>query len=194
MPYILRPEESSKAYHKNWARLIQKIYEVDLFTCPRCHEPMRVISFIEDQNLIKKILKHLGLWEKKPRPPPKAAGLPKSPEHHIDYSRRGVDSCGSEATSQLPVSDMWLYVDPEYPPRPSFPDFSKSKGEPGDKYAFNFTAFASISAGPPYLQSPAVHTSWQIKNPFQLAHIGGRQTSTTCWYEFTLDPQGKNPI
>ena len=104
VPCILQPEESSKGYLKNWARLIQKIYEVDPLTCPKCHGPMRVISFIEDQDVIKKILKHLGLWEVKPRPPPKATGPPKPVEHHIDYP-----------ISQIPVSDKWLYVDPEYP-------------------------------------------------------------------------------
>ncbi len=104
MPYIFQPEESSKGYRKNWARLIQKIYEVDPLTCPRCHGPMRVISFIEDQDVIKKILNHLGLWEVKPRPPPRATGPPKPVDHHIDYSM-----------SLLPVSDKWLDVKAEYP-------------------------------------------------------------------------------
>ena len=45
-----------------------------------------------------------GLWEVKPRPPPKAAGPQKTPEYSIDYS-----------DSQLPASGKWLYVDPEYP-------------------------------------------------------------------------------
>jgi len=61
---------------------------------------MKVISVIEDEEVIKKILKHLGLWDRKARPPPKQ----KSHEYSIDYSE-----------SQLPASDKWLYVDPEYP-------------------------------------------------------------------------------
>ncbi len=60
---------------------------------------------------IKKILKHLGLWEIKARPPPRAIVAAKNPEYHIDYS-----------TSQVPVparrlsggSDNYLYVDPVY--------------------------------------------------------------------------------
>jgi hypothetical protein len=32
---------------------------------------MKIISFIEDEELIEKILKHLGLREEKVRPPPK---------------------------------------------------------------------------------------------------------------------------
>ena len=33
-------------------------------------ERMQVISFIEDEKVIEKILKHLGLWDLKVRPPP----------------------------------------------------------------------------------------------------------------------------
>ena len=70
VPSILQSEESSEGYRKNWARLIQKIYEVNPLTSRRCQGPMRVISFIENPRVIKKILEHLGLWEVKPRPPP----------------------------------------------------------------------------------------------------------------------------
>ena len=43
---------------------------------------MRIISIIEDQEVINKILLHLGLWHTKQRPPPK----PKTLELQIDYS------------------------------------------------------------------------------------------------------------
>jgi len=46
--YILQLNEPSKAYRNNWARLIQKIYEVDPSPAPSVRGPMRVISFIED--------------------------------------------------------------------------------------------------------------------------------------------------
>ncbi len=32
---------------------------------------MRILAFIEDEDVIEKILKHLGLWDLKARPPPK---------------------------------------------------------------------------------------------------------------------------
>ena len=110
MPYILEPGGASKEYRKNWARLIQKIYEVDPLTCPKCHGRMRIISFIEDEEVIKKILKHLGLWEINPpevwrvkaRPPPKANGP--QPNVHIDYP-----------DSQVPPCEDYLYRDPDYP-------------------------------------------------------------------------------
>ena len=36
VPSILEADKSSKEYRKNWARLIQKIYEVNPLTCPKC--------------------------------------------------------------------------------------------------------------------------------------------------------------
>jgi endonuclease III len=74
IPSILEPDELSKDSGRNWARLIQKIYEVDPLTCPKCSGAMKIISVIEDEEVIKKILKHLGLWDRKARPPPKATG------------------------------------------------------------------------------------------------------------------------
>ena len=103
IPSILEPDGSSKEYRKNWAGLIQKIYEVDPLTCPKCSGEMKVISVIEDEEVIKKILKHLGLWEVKSRPPPKRANAP-PPEIHTDYCH-----------SQVPLSEDHLYRDPEYP-------------------------------------------------------------------------------
>jgi len=37
---------------------------------------VRIISFIEDSEIIKKILKHLGLWDVKRKPPPRANDPP----------------------------------------------------------------------------------------------------------------------
>ena len=47
----------SKEFRKNWARLIQKIYHVDPLLCPKCLGSMKIISFIEDEDVISKILK-----------------------------------------------------------------------------------------------------------------------------------------
>jgi len=71
IPSILEPESSSKEYLKNWARIIQKIYEMDFLTCPKCQGQMQILGFIEDEEVIQKILKHLGLWNLKARPRPR---------------------------------------------------------------------------------------------------------------------------
>ena len=76
IPCILEPELTDRGFRRNWARLIQKIYEVDPLVCPKCAGQMRVVAFIEDMDVIRKILKHLGLWDDKRRPVPKANSPP----------------------------------------------------------------------------------------------------------------------
>ena len=63
IPAIMPNELSSKEARQNWARLIQKIYEVDPLVCPKCQGTMRIISFIEELDIIEKILRHLDLWD-----------------------------------------------------------------------------------------------------------------------------------
>ena len=100
IPSILEPDGLTKEHKRNWARLIQKIYEVDPLTCAKCQGKMRIIAFIERPDVIKKILRHLGLWDRKVRPPPKNV----DPKIRIDTSE-----------SQLPSCEDYLYRDPEYP-------------------------------------------------------------------------------
>jgi hypothetical protein len=61
IPCILEPQGNVKAFRKSWARLIQKIYEVDPLICPKCQGSMRISSSIEDPSVIRDILNHLGL-------------------------------------------------------------------------------------------------------------------------------------
>lgn len=98
---ILEPELTDKDFRRNWARLIQKIYQVDPLTCPKCAGPMRVIAFIEDEDVIRKILKHLDLWDDKRKPVPKANSPPAG----------GLQYVIEEA---IPSADD-MAVDPIYP-------------------------------------------------------------------------------
>ena len=70
-PCILDAQGDEKTFRRNWARLIQKIYEVDPLVCPRCQGAMRVISSIEAPFVIQAILEHMELWLARARPPPK---------------------------------------------------------------------------------------------------------------------------
>ena len=68
---------------RRWFHFIRKVYETDPLTYPKCHGEMwfdkllttlrgpegRIISFIDQPEVIKKILEHLGLWEKSHAPP-----------------------------------------------------------------------------------------------------------------------------
>ena len=70
IPTIIRNEMSSKEFRQNWARLIQKVYEVNPLICPKCQGAMKIISFIEDIEIIEMILRHLGLWDIRNHDPP----------------------------------------------------------------------------------------------------------------------------
>ena len=87
---------SSQEWRQNWARLIQKVYEVDPLICPKCEGKMRIIGFIEDEQLIKKILIHLGLWETNNHDPPLR------PPSYIPERTYDDDY------SQIPAVDYWL--------------------------------------------------------------------------------------
>ena len=68
---------------------------------------MRVISVIEDADVIGKILKHLDLWEVKARPPPKTKiclSVEDLPEEALIISD----------DRQMPSIDDYL-IDPVYP-------------------------------------------------------------------------------
>jgi len=41
---------------------------VDPLTCPKCQGRMKIISFIDDEEVIEQILRYLGLWDLKARP------------------------------------------------------------------------------------------------------------------------------
>ena len=48
-----------------WRECIKKVWEVDPLSCPKCGSEMKIISFINEGVVIRKILEHLRLWEDK---------------------------------------------------------------------------------------------------------------------------------
>lgn len=66
-------DEGSKTSRMNWARRLRRVFQIDVETCPACGGSVKVISAIDDPRVIKKILDHLGLETKAPKPfPPRA--------------------------------------------------------------------------------------------------------------------------
>ena len=59
----------SKELKKRWSYFIRKVYETDPLICPNCQGEMRLISFLDQPDVIQKILEHLGLWEESQAPP-----------------------------------------------------------------------------------------------------------------------------
>jgi len=58
------------ALRRRWANLIRRVYEVDPLVCPRCGAEMRVIGFITERRVIRRILDHLRKRDRVSRPPP----------------------------------------------------------------------------------------------------------------------------
>ena len=54
--------------------MITQVSEVDPLVCPRCGGAMRLLAFIEQPEVIEKILTHLGVWPAHLHSPP--AGVP----------------------------------------------------------------------------------------------------------------------
>ncbi|MGA0325323.1 MAG: hypothetical protein ACO3M7_10625, partial [Ilumatobacteraceae bacterium] len=48
---------------KKWRDLIKKVWEADPLMCPTCQREMRIVSLIDERNVIVKMLKCLGLWQ-----------------------------------------------------------------------------------------------------------------------------------
>jgi len=55
-----------------WARLIKKVFEASPWTCPKCSAEMRIVAFILDPRVIRKILEHLRNVAARAHGPPAA--------------------------------------------------------------------------------------------------------------------------
>jgi hypothetical protein len=74
-----------------WARLLARVFNIDVETCSKCGGNMKIIAAIEDPKVIRKILEHMGLAL---MPPPlhPARGPPKA-HHHFedDFAQQHFD-------------------------------------------------------------------------------------------------------
>ena len=92
---------------KHWRELIKKVWNVDPLICPKCGEEMKVIALIDEPNVVKRILDHLGLWQivcaaVRPRSPPitdREAHL--FPGEHDQYALALESPC-SDGIDELP--------------------------------------------------------------------------------------------
>lgn len=53
-----------------WSKLMARVFEIDVYECPRCKSQMQTISFVMDSQSVRDILKCLKL----PTAPPEIAG------------------------------------------------------------------------------------------------------------------------
>ena len=58
------------------ARLLKRVFDIDLEPCPQCVGDLKIIAAIKEPALIVRILKHLGLHARAPpRSPARALAL-----------------------------------------------------------------------------------------------------------------------
>jgi hypothetical protein len=113
---VLEDEEGdfARVRRRSWRRLIARVWLQDPQLCPSCGEPMRVVSAIESPHqdeVIQRILRHLGLWD----PPWKRQRRARAPPPAIDTSTTLFD----EEFSQLPPQEEEdLSQDPPGPDEP----------------------------------------------------------------------------
>jgi len=62
-----------RAARRSWARLVRRVYETDPLICPHCGGDMKIIAFILEPAVIRRILRHLEATGRRPgRAPPES--------------------------------------------------------------------------------------------------------------------------
>ncbi len=63
------PPAQGRPMRLGWAKLLKRVFNLDLTHCPHCGGELRIIAAIVQRKAIEKILNHLGL---EAQPPPRA--------------------------------------------------------------------------------------------------------------------------
>ncbi len=96
-----------------WRELIKKVWEADPLLCPKCQKEMRIVSLIDDRDVIERILRHLGLWEQgvrvlPARAPPEIADrvIPPSP---VGYGGQ-AEPCYDDPFPDYDIEPVMMYA------------------------------------------------------------------------------------
>ncbi len=82
------PNVFRSAAARCWALLLVRIYECLPLLCPKCAEPMRIVAFILEPNVIERILRHIG----QPTKPPEVLPARAPPQATMDFDQTaGLD-------------------------------------------------------------------------------------------------------
>lgn len=117
---IVKTDLARKKFRKNWARLIQKVYFMDPLLCSKCGGSMKIISFIEDDTTIKKILTHLDLWLPQTHDPPQKESSCNTShkQHHRSFewwetiNHLSVNEYSDDSIVQRPFEDEYSQLNP----------------------------------------------------------------------------------
>ena len=61
------PHSESSAQRATWAELLKRVFAIDVLECPNCGGRRKLIAFISDGVVVRKILDHLGVPSEPPR-------------------------------------------------------------------------------------------------------------------------------
>ena len=64
----------------SWARLLKRVFDIDIEHCPNCGGALKIIAAIEDAPVMVRILAHLGLPTRAP---------PRSPARRVEWLASG---------------------------------------------------------------------------------------------------------
>ena len=59
-------KKSKQSYSIGWAKILKRVFDIDIQTCSECGGQIKIISNIHNPQIIKKILNHLGENSKVP--------------------------------------------------------------------------------------------------------------------------------
>ena len=60
------PEKPASPKRISWARLLKRVFNIDVINCSKCQGKIKIIAAIEDPKIIKNILNHMGLPSTQP--------------------------------------------------------------------------------------------------------------------------------
>jgi hypothetical protein len=66
----------------SWARLLKRVFDIDIEHCPNCAGALKIIAAIEDPPVIVRILTHVGLPSRAP---------PRTPAQRFDLFKRSEE-------------------------------------------------------------------------------------------------------
>ena len=76
------PSKGKRRRYYPWAELVARVWSVDVLVCSSCGGPCKVLTFLTDPAVVRRILAHLGL----PTEPPRVAPARGPPQTEIDFS------------------------------------------------------------------------------------------------------------
>ena len=82
---------------------MRRAYAIDVLVCTKCSGPMRVIAFIENERVARRILAHLGL----PTATPSFKPGRDPPQTHFDWRNQGNGEPEPEYAMVDPIPADW---------------------------------------------------------------------------------------